>query len=100
MVFDLDHISKSLANKEVFEDMEPSTDEKITYMRDHKINFEKFQQYINIRTVIKIQKDKQTFNLISDFKPCTLKDFTDHGLSENLKYSFPLENFFCPNYVN
>ncbi len=69
MVFDLDHIRKYLDNKEVFEDMKPSTDERITYMRDHKINFEKFQQYINIRTVIKIKKDKQTFNLISDFKP-------------------------------
>ena len=39
LVFDLERLRESVANKDVFEEIEPSTDEKITYNRDFKVNF-------------------------------------------------------------
>lgn len=40
MIIDLERINpESSKNKDVFDEMLPSTDEKITYSRNHKVNF-------------------------------------------------------------
>ena len=52
---------------------------------------------MQMRTVINIKKEKEDYNIVTGFKPCTDQDFTDKGLKKDFVDIIEAKSFFCPD---